>query len=75
MLSSCELDPSQTWVDDGRTSSVEAKVITPVRVASERKAEGNSMAARGSGGLLAMPVLAATPADRGECCQRRQARV
>src|ERR1700730_18590223 len=35
---------------------------------------GNSMAARGSGGLLlclglllAMPVLAATPADRGEC--------
>src|SRR5882672_10654391 len=35
---------------------------------------GNSMAARGSGGLLlcmalllAMPALAATPADRGEC--------
>src|SRR3979411_3212398 len=35
---------------------------------------GNNMAARGSGGvllcvglLLAMPALAATPADRGEC--------
>src|SRR4051812_19681275 len=38
------------------------------------KAEGNSMAARGSGGLLlcmalllAMPALAAAPADRDEC--------
>ena len=45
-----------------------------VRFASERKAGRNSMAARGSGGLLlcvalllAMPALAATPADRGEC--------
>src|SRR6266702_4096020 len=54
--------------------AVGAKVITPVGVASEPKAEGNSMAARGSGGLLlcvalllAMPALAATPADRREC--------
>src|SRR5258708_18971625 len=46
------------------------------RYVSRRSARrrGNSMAARGSGGLLlclglllAMPVLAATPADRGEC--------
>src|SRR5260370_30712748 len=55
-------------------SAVGAKVITPVGVASERRRRGNSMAARGSGGLLlcvalllAMPALAATPADRGEC--------
>src|ERR1700731_5072119 len=33
-------DPSQTWVDDGRMSAVGAKVITPARVASQRKAEG-----------------------------------
>jgi tetratricopeptide (TPR) repeat protein len=55
-------------------SCVEAKVITSERVASERKAEADSMAARGSGGLLlclglllAIPVLAAAPADRSEC--------
>jgi tetratricopeptide (TPR) repeat protein len=55
-------------------SAVGAKVVTPVRVASERKAEGEQ---HGSarirwmllclGLLLAMPVLAAAPADRGEC--------
>src|SRR5260370_27122006 len=55
-------------------SAVGAKVITPVGVASERRRRGNSMAARGSGGLLlcvglllAMPALAATAAGRGEC--------
>src|SRR5260370_16893962 len=55
-------------------SAVGAKVITPVGVASERRRRGNSMAARGSGGLLlcvglllAMPALAATPSDRGGC--------
>ena len=65
---------SRTWVDDGRMSADGAKVIMAVRVASERKAVRNSMAARGSGGLLlcvgfllTMPALAATPADRGEC--------
>src|SRR6185436_6755289 len=66
--------PSRTWVDNGRMSAVRVKVITAVGVASERKAGRNSMAARGSGGLhvclgllLAMPALAATPADRGGC--------
>ncbi len=55
-------------------SAVGAKVLTSGRVAPERLAEGNSMAARGSGGLLlcmglllAMSALAATPTDRGEC--------
>ena len=71
---SVAIDLSRTWVDDGRMSAVGAKVITPVGVASERKAEGNCMAARGSGGLLlcvallpAMPSLAATRADRSAC--------
>src|SRR6202158_1776333 len=36
---SVEKDPNQTWVDDGRMSAVGAKVITPLRVASGRKAK------------------------------------
>src|SRR6202007_3265825 len=68
-------DPSLTSVADGRQPAVGAKILlTSGRVASERQAGGNSMAARGSGGLLlcmglllAMPALAATPTDRSEC--------
>src|SRR6516164_8383270 len=54
--------------------TVDAKVIAQVRVASEAGRRRKSMAARGSGGLLlcaslllAMPALAATPADRDAC--------
>ena len=39
-VSTSESDPSRTWADDGRMSAVGAKVFTPVRAASERKAEG-----------------------------------
>ena len=53
-------------------SAIGAKIIPPAGVATERK--GDSMAMRGSGGLLlgaslllAMPALSATPADRGAC--------
>src|SRR6516164_4387023 len=54
--------------------TVDAKVIAQVRVASEAGRRRKSMAARASDGLLlclslllAMPALAATPADRDEC--------
>src|SRR5215470_19259808 len=32
-------DPTPTWIDDGGMSAVEAKVITPVRVASGGQSE------------------------------------
>ena len=73
MERSATFDPSRTLVDDGRMPAVGAS-ITAVRVASERKAVRNNMAARVPAGLLlcvglllTMPALAATPADRGEC--------
>ena len=54
--------------------AVDAKVIAPVRVASERRAEGKPHGSARTGWtvscvalLLAMPALAATTADRGEC--------
>src|SRR5712664_3689446 len=55
-------------------SAVGAKSSRPYLSRRSARRRGNSMAARGSGGLLlcvalllAMPALAATPADRGEC--------
>ena len=67
-------DPSRTQVEDGRMTAAGAKVITPVRVTSERQAEGEqhgsariSWTAPLRGPALAMPALAATRADRNAC--------